>query len=227
MIIGYVLLGLKAVLLFFGLLNTTLKAIRIDPWIALFFVVAFIVGGIIPMIRFGNLFTVGIGGFIVPFVLMIVMVVLVGFNSNLFRLAAAIIAVSAVSTAVLVFMPLEITWVSIIARFVIGALAGAIAYAICPDRLSSVTAALGGVVWADISAALTNYFIGATDVITLGGAVVFDAIIIGITFAVVLALVTRQMGVNHNANATGGIEAAKDEDDKDWNKYDSYLDDKD
>lgn len=67
MVIGYVLLGLIAVMMFFGLLNDVVKSMKIEPWIALVFVIAYIVGGVIPMIYFGSAFcSQGIGGFVVP-----------------------------------------------------------------------------------------------------------------------------------------------------------------
>lgn len=65
MVIGYVLLGLIAVMMFFGLLNDVVKSMKIEPWIALVFVIAYIVGGVIPMIYFGSAFALGIGGFVV------------------------------------------------------------------------------------------------------------------------------------------------------------------
>ena len=226
MIIGYVLLGLIAVLMFFGLLNTTVKAMRIDPWVALFFVIAFIVGGIIPMVSFGSEVVVGIGGFIVPFVLMIVLVVLSvikGGGTNVVRLVASIASITAVTTAVLTWMPTDVTWVAILSRFVIGILAGAISYVICADRISSVTGAIGGVVWGNLAAAMIAYFFGNADAIVLGSGLVYDAIIIGMVFAVVLAMVANQMRVGHNSHARANAEFADENDTENWNKFDDHM----
>ena len=179
------------------------------------------------MINFGNVVTVGIGGFIVPFVLMVVLVVisvLKGGGTNLIRLVASIVSVTAVTTAVLLWMPLEMTWASIMARFVIGILAGAISYVVCADRVSSVTGALGGIVWGNLVASLISYFLGGADAIVLGSAVVFDSIVLAMVFAVVLAMVTKQMRIGSGMHAGAGAEFAEDNEPDKWDKYDHHLD---
>lgn len=225
MIVGYVLLGFVAVMMFFGLLNGVVKSMKLEPWVALFFIVAFIVGGIIPMISFGTTVSIGIGGFIAPAVLAVVLTILVGFNMDLLRTGAAMLATAAITIAVTLWMPMNTTWLSVLATFVIGLLCGAVSYVICYNRLSSAAGAVGGIVLGNLTAQLILYFTGGSGTIVLGNSVVFDSFVIAMVFAVMLSSVSNRMLIGRTNRAGANVEAAQDNDEESMKDFDDYLND--
>lgn len=222
MVIGYVLLGFVAVMMFFGLLSGITKTMKLEPWVALVFVIAFIVGGIIPLISFGNVVYVGIGGFIVPSVLAVLLTIFVGFNVQLLRTVTAMVVNAAITVAVIVWMPVDTMWLSVLATFAIGLLTGAVAYAICGSRLSSAAGAIGGVVIGNVIGQMVNYFTGMSGSMVFGGSLIFDAVVISLVFSVMLASVTAEMRNSSGLRAQAGTESAKDNDIKD-DEFDDYF----
>ncbi|MDD7158696.1 MAG: hypothetical protein PUH99_06910 [Firmicutes bacterium] len=221
MVIGYVLLGLIAVMMFFGLLNDVVKSMKIEPWIALVFVIAYIVGGVIPMIYFGSAFALGIGGFIVPLVLSVVLTVFAGFGMTFLRTATAMLATAAITVAVTVWMPLSSVWMSVLASCTIGILGGAVSYAICQSRISSAAGSVGGVVLGNIIGQFIVYFTGISTVFTLGGSMIFDASVITLVFSVILASVAYEGKTTKRMQSHSAAEAG--EDNADMDEFDDFL----
>lgn len=221
MVIGYVLLGFVAAMMFFGLLNGVVRSMKIEPWIALVFVIAYIVGGIIPMIYIGGAFAFGIGGFVVPLVLSVVLTVFAGWGMTFLRTATAMLATAAITVAVTVWMPVNNVWMSVLASCTIGLLGGAVSYAICSNVTSSAAGCVGGIVIGNIIGQFIVYFTGMVTTYVLGGSMIFDATVIGLVFAVMLACVAKQYRANHSVHYGAGAEAG--EDNADLSDFDDYL----
>ena len=220
MVIGYVLLGLIAVMMFFGLLNNVVRSMKLEPWVALVFVIAYVVGGVIPLIYFGPSFAIGIGGFIVPLVLSAVLTVFGGFGMPFLRTATAMLATAAITVAVTVWIPLTSMWMSVLASCVIGVLGGAISYAICQSRITSAAGAVGGVVIGNVIGQFVVFFTGMTTVFTLGGSMIFDASVITLVFSVILATVAYESKATNNMRARS---AEAGEDNADLDEFDDFL----
>ena len=221
MVIGYVLLGFVAVMMFFGLLNGVVRSMRLEPWIALVFVIAYIVGGVIPAVYFGSAFALGIGGFIVPLVLSVVLTVFAGGGMTLLRTATAMLATAAITVAVTVWMPAGNVWLSVLASCTAGVLGGAISYAVCSSRVSSAAGSVGGIVLGNIIGQFIAYYTGMTNVFYLGSAMIFDASVIALVFSVLLAVVADRYRVNRTTHQNAGTEAA--EDNSDLSDFDDFL----
>ena len=210
MVIGYVLLGFVAVMMFFGLLNEVVRSMKMEPWIALVFVIAYIVGGVIPAIYFGSEFAFSIGGFIVPLVLAVVLTVFAGFGMTFLRTATAMLATAAVTVAVTVWMPLGNVWLNVLGSC-----------AICSSRTSTAAGCVGGVVIGNIIGQFIVYFTGMADVFYLGSTMIFDASVIGLVFSVMLACVADIYKINHSARTNVATEAG--EDNADLSEFDDFL----
>ena len=221
MVIGYVLLGFVAVMMFFGLLNEVVRSMKMEPWIALVFVIAYIVGGVIPAIYFGSEFAFSIGGFIVPLVLAVVLTVFAGFGMTFLRTETAMLATAAVTVAVTVWMPLGNVWLNVLGSCVIGIVGGVISYAICSSRTSTAAGCVGGVVIGNIIGQFIVYFTGMADVFYLGSTMIFDASVIGLVFSVMLACVADIYKINHSARTNVATEAG--EDNADLSEFDDFL----
>lgn len=221
MVIGYVLLGFVAAMMFFGLLNGVVKSMKIEPWIALVFVIAYIVGGIIPVAYFGNSFAIGIGGFVVPLILSIVLTVFAGWGMRFLRTATAMLATAAVTVVVMVWMPIGNVWMSVLSSCVIGLLGGAISYAICSTATSSAAGCVGGVIIGNVVGQIIVFATGMNNVFFLGGPMIFDATVIGLVFSVMLACVSKEYKSNRASHLNAGTEAS--EDNADLSDFDDFL----
>ncbi len=99
MTIGLVILGIVAVLIFFGVAEKFFRKIGISNPIAFLLVLALVIGAVVPNIRIGSAFEMNVSGFLIPIVLVVLFSVMVGFNSDLARAFVAMVAVAGVAVA--------------------------------------------------------------------------------------------------------------------------------
>lgn len=186
MIIGLIILGILAVLVFFGATERFFRKMGIANWLAFILVLALVAGAVVPEIGIGGAFTMNIGGFIVPVVLTVALAVLIGWNQELFRCGVATLAVaSAAIAARMLIMPVS-AGLTVTASVIVGFVGGAVAYIIARTRLATIAASLGGIVLGDIVTSLVyRYFVDGSAV-ALGTRGVFDSLVIAAVFAILL-----------------------------------------
>lgn len=240
MTIGLILLALVSVLIFFGATEKFFRKLGMPNWLAFLLVLALIVGAIIPSIRIGG-FSVNVGGFLIPLVIMIILDLLMGASPELFRTLIATLSIAAVALAVRILIKPTNGAMIITASLIVGFLGGAIAYLIGGTRLSTLSSVMGGIVLGDI---LTNtlYVLGSDNLsFALGSRGVFDSIIIAAVFGVALyeivTIARRSMGNKKLRDSSLNFEGGEDiYSEEEYNKiespdrrneYDDYFDDGD
>ena len=96
---GIVILGIVAVLLFFGAAERYFDRLGMTSWLTFLIVLALIIGAVMPEVR-AERFVMTVGGFVVPTVVFILIFVLsVRGGSNALRILVALAAVGAIVTA--------------------------------------------------------------------------------------------------------------------------------
>lgn len=200
MTIGLIILGVLAILIFFGVTERFFRKIGIANWIAFLLVLALVIGALIPNIVIRNMVSINVSGFIIPFVIMIILAALIGWNKELARAMLAVVAVAGIAVAVrMLIKPTNISMI-VTASVVVGFVGGAIAYLVGQTRLSTLVATMGGIVIGDLIVGLINRFaLGGTN-IALGASGVFDSIIIASIFGIILveAIAGMRGAMNRN-----------------------------
>lgn len=223
MIIGLVLLAIVAVLIFFGLTTRFFKRIGVANWLAFLLVLALVVGAVLPNIRIGTMFSMNIGGFLLPLSVTVFLMIMLGANSNLAKSVLALLAVASVAISTRMLMMPTSMGMQIGASIIVGIVGGAVAYLIAKSRLGTLAAAMGGIVLGDIVVSLVYRFVTETtgNVLMLGVNGVFDSLIIASVFGVLLAEVigfARRMASDRRISA-GVVQTESAED----NLFEGYT----
>ncbi|MBQ8536416.1 MAG: DUF1614 domain-containing protein [Clostridia bacterium] len=186
MSIGMVLLTAVAVLVFFGVTQRVLDKMRLTDRAALLMVAAMFFGGLIPNLQFGMV-EVNIGGALVP--LGICLYLLIKADSGK-EVARALIG-SCVTAAAVYFlgswMPNEPEAIGIDPNYVYGLVGGLVAYILGRSRRAAFICGILGVLLADVAIAVMNWGQGIQQPLVLGGAGIFDAMVISGLAGVILA----------------------------------------
>ena len=180
MVIGLIILGILAIMLFFGTLENYFNRIGLTSWFTFIIILALAIGAVVPEIR-TDAFNIVVGGYIVP---LVVFVVLIGFTAkygNIIRTILSTLAVVGI-TALLRYL-LSPTSTSLVYAFSIalGFIGGGLAFLVAGERIGTLTAVFGGAVIGD-TLAVTIFQTGTT--LVLGGNGLFDGLIIASVFGI-------------------------------------------
>lgn len=215
MTIGLILLAIVAILIFFGVAERFFRKIGVPGWVAFLLVLALSLGAIFPSIRIGSVFSMNVGGFLIPLVAITVFMIMMGFKREMLRTMFAAIAVASVAVATRMLIPSNSTGMVVTSSVIIGFLGGAVAYLIGMSRLATLAAAMSGIVIGDVITSLVYYFAIDGSPIALGSRGVFDSLIIASVFGVVLveAIAGMKRAMNHKtiSQTTLNMESAKDD----------------
>jgi len=239
MTIGLIILALASVLIFFGATERFFRRLGIPNWLAFLLVLALIIGAVIPSVTIGR-FSMSVGGFLVPIVIMIVLDVIMGISPELLKTAVATLAAAAVALSVRILLRPINGGMIIGSSLIVGFIGGAVAYLIGGTRLSTLSAVMGGIILGDILTNLVYVFGIGNMSFSLGSRGVFDSIIIAAVFGIALyelvAIAKRSVGNNKLKNSSLNFESGSDiytEDDylkmenhMAQEEYDDYFEDR-
>lgn len=189
MMIGLVILGAVAILIFFGVTEKFFRKIGLSNFFAFLVVLALVIGAVVPNIKIGSAFEMNVSGFLIPILLVVIFSAILGVNSDLSRAYIAMVAVAGVAVATGMLISTTTLAGQIVASVIIGFVGGAVAYLIAYTRLSTLIASIGGIVLGDIIVSLLNYFVVPTvsvSSVSLGTQGTFDAIIIAAVFGIIM-----------------------------------------
>ena len=210
MTIGLVILGIIAVLIFFGVTEKFFRKIGMSNPLAFLLVLALVAGAVAPNIRIGSAFEMNVSGFLIPIVLVVIFSVMIGLNSDLTRAYLAMIAVAGVAVATGMLINVTTLAGQITASVIMGFVGGAVAYLIAMTRLSTLIASIGGIVIGDIIVSLLNYYVVPTvavSSVSLGTQGTFDAIILAAVFGIIMveAVAAMKRTVNRKRVAKSAL----------------------
>ena len=187
MSIGMVLLTIAAILVFFGVAQRVLDRMYLSDRGALLLIALMFFGTLLPNLKFGNV-EISIGGALIPVGICVYLLVKAGTNKERLRaILGAVLTGALVYTVSAFLLPDEPEQLPIDPMYMNGIIAGLIAYALGRSRRGAFINGVIGVLLADIAVAAVNRINGIQQTLYLGGAGVFDAMMIAGLLAVILA----------------------------------------
>lgn len=190
--LGLIALGVVAALVYFGVAQRTLDRMRLTDTQALVFIALMILGSFltVPLLRGRVQVTLNMGGAVIPLALAVYLLAQAGTAWERWRALGAGVATGVVIwllTRITDFGPHGGTSPMLDPLWLFALLGGAIAYALGRSRRAAFVAAVLGVLIADVASIVGALRAGRLAVYPLGGAGVFDAVVVAGVFAVALA----------------------------------------
>ncbi|MEG0741611.1 MAG: DUF1614 domain-containing protein [Clostridia bacterium] len=186
MSIGMILLTVVAVLVFFGVAQRVLDKLYLSDRAALLLIALMFFGTLVPNIVIGTV-SISPGGALIPFGVCVYLLIRAGTAKERIRAIVGAVITGGAVYALSVFMPNEPERMVIDPMYVYGLVGGLVAYLLGRSRRGAFICGVLGVMLADIAVAIVNSANGIAQQLVLGGAGVFDAMIISGMLAVLLA----------------------------------------
>ena len=186
MSIGLILLAIVSVLVLFGVAQRVLDKMQLSDRAALIIAAAIFFGGLVPDIRIGRV-AVNLGGAVVPLILCVYLFVKAGSAKEKVRSVVAAILTGAAIYAMGRLLPDEPETMFMDPNYLYGIAAGVIAYVLGRSRRCAFIAGVTGMLLANIANAVAVSAAGVDQRLVLGGAGVYDAVVISGFLAVLLA----------------------------------------
>lgn len=187
MTIGLILLVIVGALILLGVGQRVLDKLRLTDRQALLFIALILVGGFIPDVPVGPLFSFNIGGALIPLALSVYLWIKADSARERARSIAAAIGTGAIVYALGRFMPDEPENIQIDPALVNGLVAGVIGYLFGHSRRGAYIAGTVGVLLSTVANAIYVWSLGVDQPLVLGGAGAFDVVVISGLLAVLLS----------------------------------------
>jgi uncharacterized membrane protein len=186
--IGMLVLVAVAVVIYLGAAQRVLDRLRLTDRAALIFVGAMVVGGFLPDIPITDNVSINIGGGIIPIILAVYLWIRAGTTKEKVRAVVAALVTGAVVYAAMKIMPTEPTYNYFLdPMYVFAIIAAVVGYLAGRSRRSAFIAGSMGLLLTDIISRIEVAIRGGAGRLSIGGAGVFDAIVIGGILALLLA----------------------------------------
>ena len=186
MSVGMVLLTVVAILVFFGVAQRVLDKLRLSDRAALVLIALMFFGTLIPNITLGRV-VFSIGGAVIPVGICIYLLIRADSPKERIRAIFGSLITAGIIYAISRFMPEEPERIVVDPMYLNGLAGGVVAYLLGRSRRGAFICGVLGVLWADIAVALINWNRGLEQPLVLGGAGVFDAMVISGLIGVILA----------------------------------------
>jgi len=173
------------ILLMFGAGQRILDQMRLNDKQAILVLLAMIVGILIPPIYIGKYFCFSIGGFLIPLIIVIYMLVSCGWSRDLLRAFIGTILVAGIIYGLEWLMPADTPEDIIVdPMFIYGAVAGIVAYILGRSRRNAFVCSVLGITLAMLVQFIVNMCLKTPTVLGLGVGGAFGTIIIATIISV-------------------------------------------
>ncbi len=186
MSIGMILLTVAAILIFFGVAQRVLDKMRLSDRAALIIVALMFFGTLIPNITIGVV-SFSIGGALIPLGVCVYLLIRAGTAKERIRALIGSVMTAGIVYAAGALLPSEPEALPFDPLYLYGAVGGVAAYVLGRSRRGAFICGVLGVMLADVAVAVVNRANGVNQPLVLGGAGVFDAIVISGIIGVVLS----------------------------------------
>ena len=186
MSVGMILLTVTAILVFFGVAQRVLDKLYLTDRTALILIALMFFGTLLPNLTFGNV-TFSIGGAVIPVGICIYLLIRADTSRERIRALLGSIITAGIIYGVSRLLPEEPEAILIDPMYLNGLIGGLAAYLLGRSRRGAFVCGVLGVFFADIAVGLINWSRGINQQLMLGGAGIFDAMVISGLIAVILA----------------------------------------
>lgn len=186
MSIGMILLTAAAILVFFGAAQRVLDKLRLTDRAALILIALMFFGTLIPNIVIGSV-SISIGGAVIPAGICIYLLIRAGTAKERIRAILGSFVTAGIIYAFSALMPNEPETIVIDSMYLYGLVGGVVAYLLGRSRRGAFICGVFGVLLADAAVAVVNRFNGIDQQLILGGAGIFDAVVISGLLGVLLS----------------------------------------
>ena len=186
MSIGMILLTATAILVFFGVTQRVLDKLRLTDRAALVLIALMFFGTLIPNVVIGSV-AISIGGAVIPAGICIYLLIRAGTSKERVRAILGSVVSAGVIYALSALMPDEPEAIVIDPLYLYGLVGGLVAYLLGRSRRGAFICGVFGVLLADIAVSVVNRLNGIDQQLVLGGAGVFDAVVISGLLGVILS----------------------------------------
>ena len=188
MTIGMLVLVAVAIAIYLGAAQRVLDRLRLSDGAALLFVAAMVIGGFLPDIPLSDNVSINIGGGIIPFILAVYLFLKAGTTKEKVRAVLAALVTSVAVYAAMKILPVEPTYNTFLdPLYVFAIIAAIVGYLAGRSRRSAFIAGSMGLLLTDIYSRIEIAVRGGSGSMVIGGAGVFDAIVIGGILSLLLA----------------------------------------
>ena len=192
MSIGMVLLTVTAILVFFGAAQRVLDKMYLSDRAALVLIALMFFGTLLPNLTLGRV-QISLGGAVIPLGVCVYLLIRAGTAKERVRAIAGSFLTAGVIYALSALIPDEPEAIVIDPMYLYGLVGGLIAYMLGRSRRGAFICGVLGVMLADTAVALMNWNRGIDQPLVLGGAGVFDAIVISAILGVLLSELVGEM----------------------------------
>ena len=192
MTFGMIILIVTGLLIAFGLGQRALDRLRLTDGQAYVFIAMIIVLGLVPEIPLGRV-RINIGGALVPLGMCVYLFVKADTAWERWRSLIAAAATGAVVWAMMRFLPDEPDEIPFEINWLYGIAAAAVAYLLGRSRRGAFIGGVMGVMLAQTASVVPVWLKGAEQPLVLGGAGVFDAVIVAGLLGVMLAEIAGEI----------------------------------
>ena len=186
MSVGMILLTATAILVFFGAAQRVLDKLRMTDRIALVLIALMFFGTLIPNIVIGSA-SISIGGAVIPAGICIYLLIRAGTAKERIRSIIGSVITAGIIYAFSALMPDEPETIVIDPLYLCGIVGGLVAYLLGRSRRGAFICGVFGVLLADIAVSVVNRLNGIQQQLVLGGAGVFDTVVISGLLGVILS----------------------------------------
>ena len=184
---GLILLVIVGILVGFGVAQRVLDRLRLTDRQALFFVLALLVGGLLPDIPLSENIRINAGGALVPIGISVYLLIRADSTKEVVRALIASVLTGAAIWFLGRILPDEPETAFMDFNYLYGLIAGIVAYLFGRSRRGAFVAGVLGAVIADVWSAAEVWMQGVQQPLQLGGAGAMDVIVISGIVAVLLA----------------------------------------
>lgn len=192
MTFGMILLIVTGLLIAFGVGQRTLDRLRLTDSQAYVFIAAIIVLGLVPEVPLGRV-SINIGGALIPLGMCVYLFVKADTAWERWRSIIAAVGTGAVIWAMMRFLPDEPDSIPFELNWLYGIAAAAVAYLLGRSRRCAFIGGVLGVMLAQVASVTPVWLSGSEQTLALGGAGVFDAVVVAGFLGVMLAEIAGEI----------------------------------
>ncbi len=187
MSISLIIVSIIILLILFGAGQRILDQMRLNDKQALLIMISIAIGLIIPPIHIGQYFSFSIGGFLIPFIICIYLLISVGWSRDLARAVIGTILVAGIIYGLEWLMPADPEELIVDPFIVYGLVAGLVSYLLGRSRRNAFVSAVLGISLSQLVQFIVNHARGVKTVLGLGNGGAFGTMLIAVIISVALS----------------------------------------